>query len=253
MPEVSTEIQSTERRPAERRRPLPEEGPLSIVFEDEWIIVLDKPPGIVVHPTYKNWSGTLLNSVLWRMRERAGAQPGILTRLDKDTSGLVVMALTPEVHSAMQRDQAARRIDKSYLAIVQGTPEPARGTIALPLGRDLADRRRVVVTDTGAPSETRYEVMATLHGNTSLVRCELVTGRTHQIRVHLSSRGWPILGDASYGVASATIARQALHAWRVRLPHPITRASIDLEAQIPPDMRPFVHNVTFVGATHASP
>jgi 23S rRNA pseudouridine1911/1915/1917 synthase len=244
MPEVSTEIQSTERRPAERRRPLPEEGPLSIVFEDEWIIVLDKPPGIVVHPTYKNWSGTLLNSVLWRVRDRADAQPGILTRLDKDTSGLVVMALTPEVHSAMQRDQAARRIDKSYLAIVQGTPEPPRGTIALPLGRDLADRRRVVVTDTGAPSETRYEVMATLHGNTSLVRCELVTGRTHQIRVHLSSRGWPILGDASYGVPSATIARQALHAWRVRLPHPITRASLDLEAQIPPDMRPFVHDVT---------
>jgi 23S rRNA pseudouridine1911/1915/1917 synthase len=232
MPEVSTEFQSTE-----RRRPLPEEGPLSIVFEDEWIIVLDKPPGIVVHPTYKNWSGTLLNSVLWRMRERADAQPGILTRLDKDTSGLVVMALTPEVHAAMQRDQAARRIDKAYLAVVQGTPEPARGTIALPLGRDLADRRRVVVTDTGAPSETRYEVMATLDENASLVRCELVTGRTHQIRVHLAARGWPIVGDAMYGVTSATITRQALHAWRIRFPHPITRQPIDLEAALPTDIR----------------
>jgi 23S rRNA pseudouridine1911/1915/1917 synthase len=232
MPEVSTEFQSTE-----RRRPLPEEGPLSIVFEDEWIIVLDKPPGIVVHPTYKNWSGTLLNSVLWRMRERAGAQPGILTRLDKDTSGLVVMALTPEVHAAMQRDQAARRIDKTYLAVVQGTPEPARGTIALPLGRDLADRRRVVVTDTGAPSETRYEVMATLDENASLVRCELVTGRTHQIRVHLAARGWPIVGDAMYGVTSATITRQALHAWRIRFPHPITRQPLDLEAALPTDIR----------------
>ena len=226
------EFQSTE-----RRRPLPEEGPLSIVFEDEWIIVLDKPPGIVVHPTYKNWSGTLLNSVLWRMRERADAQPGILTRLDKDTSGLVVMALTPEVHAAMQRDQAARRIDKTYLAVVQGTPEPARGTIALPLGRDLADRRRVVVTDTGAPSETRYEVMATLDENASLVRCELVTGRTHQIRVHLAARGWPIVGDAMYGVTSATITRQALHAWRIRFPHPITRQPLDLEAALPTDIR----------------
>jgi len=232
MPEVSTEFQSTE-----RRRPLPEEGPLSIVFEDEWIIVLDKPPGIVVHPTYKNWSGTLLNSVLWRMRERADAQPGILTRLDKDTSGLVVMALTPEVHAAMQRDQAARRIDKTYLAVVQGTPEPARGTIALPLGRDLADRRRVVVTDTGAPSETRYEVMATLDENASLVRCELVTGRTHQIRVHLAARGWPIVGDTMYGVTSATITRQALHAWRIRFPHPITRQPLDLEAALPTDIR----------------
>jgi 23S rRNA pseudouridine1911/1915/1917 synthase len=95
--------------------------------------------------------------------------------------------------------------------------------------------------------------MATLDENASLVRCELVTGRTHQIRVHLSSRGWPILGDALYGVTSAMIARQALHAWRVRLPHPITRAPIDLEAQIPPDMRPFVHNVTFAGPTHVSP
>ena len=237
MPEVSTEIQSTDRRPDERRRPLPEEGPLSIVFEDEWIIVLDKSPGIVVHPTYKNWSGTLLNSVLWRFRARADAQPGILTRLDKGTSGLVVMALTPEVHAAMQRDQAARRIDKTYLAVVQGTPEPARGTIALPLGRDLADRRRVVVTDTGAPSETRYEVMATLDENASLVRCELVTGRTHQIRVHLAARGWPIVGDAMYGVTSATITRQALHAWRIRFPHPITRQPLDLEAALPTDIR----------------
>jgi 23S rRNA pseudouridine1911/1915/1917 synthase len=239
MPEVSMEIQSTE-----RRRPLPEEGPLSVVCEDEWMIVLDKPPGVVVHPTYKNWSGTLLNSVLWRVRDRVGAQPGILTRLDKDTSGLVVMALTPDVHAAMQRDQNTGRVRKEYLAVVQGRPEPPKGTITLPLARDVADRRRVVVTDGGAPSETRYEVVATLDNDASLVRCELVTGRTHQIRVHLSARGWPILGDAQYGVTSETIARQALHAWRVRLPHPITRASIDLEAPIPLDMRSVVQNVT---------
>ena len=154
MRQVTTELQSTE-----RRRPLPEEGPLSIVYEDEWVIVLDKPPGIVVHPTYKNWSGTLLNSVLWRVRDRADAQPGILTRLDKDTSGLVVMALTPEVHAAMQRDAAAGRVRKEYVAVVRGTPEPASGHIALPLGRDTADRRRVVVREDGAPSETRYEVI----------------------------------------------------------------------------------------------
>src|SRR4026208_846061 len=104
MPEVSTEIQSTARRPAERRRPLPEEGPLSIVFEDEWITVLDKPPGIVVHPTYKNWSGTLLNSVLWRVRDRADAQPGILTRLDTDTSGLLVTEPTHAVTAMMRRE-----------------------------------------------------------------------------------------------------------------------------------------------------
>jgi 23S rRNA pseudouridine1911/1915/1917 synthase len=235
MPEVSTEIQS-----AERRRPLPEEGPLSVVFEDQWIIVLDKPPGIVVHPTYKNWSGTLLNSVLWRMRDRIGAQPGILTRLDKDTSGLVVMALTPEVHAAMQRDQTAGRVRKEYLAVVQGSPEPATGAIVRPLARDVADRRRVVVTDGGAPSETRYAVIANLRAGWSLVRCELITGRTHQIRVHLASGGWPIVGDALYGVADSTIARQALHAWRVRLPHPLTRQPLELEAPVPSDMRSLI-------------
>src|SRR5262245_20863228 len=203
MPEVAEEIQTVE----SRRRPQPEEGPLAIIYEDEWMLVVNKPPGVVVHPTYKNWSGTLLNSVLWRVRDRAGTQPGILTRLDKDTSGLVVMALTPEVHSAMQRDQTAGRVRKEYLAVVQGSPEPARGAIVRPLGRDVADRRRVVVTAAGAPSETRYEVVTSLHNGRSLVRCELVTGRTHQIRVHLASAGWPIIGDALYGVADSAIAR----------------------------------------------
>ena len=231
MPEVSSEFQSTD-----RRRPLPEEGPLSVLFEDEWVLILDKPPGIVVHPTYKNWSGTLLNSVLWKLRDRADAQPGILTRLDKDTSGLVVMALTPDVHAMMQRDLVAGRVRKEYLAVVHGEPEPSSGSIALPLGRDLADRRRVVVTPNGAASETRYATIASLANGRSLVRCELVTGRTHQIRVHLASRGWPIVGDASYGQADETIARQALHSWRVSLPHPITKRTIDVEAPTPEDI-----------------
>lgn len=231
MRQVAAEFQSTE-----RRRPLPEEGPLTILYEDEWVILLDKPPGVVVHPTYKNWSGTLLNSVLWRVRDRADAQPGILTRLDKDTSGIVVMALTPDVHAAMQRDAAAGRVRKEYVAVVQGSPEPASGTIVLPLGRDIADRRRVVVRPDGALSETRYEVKERLRHGRSLLRCELVTGRTHQIRVHLAARGWPIVGDALYGQRDETIARQALHAWRVTLPHPITRQPLESEAPVPHDM-----------------
>jgi 23S rRNA pseudouridine1911/1915/1917 synthase len=242
MPEVSTEFQSIER--VRRPRPLPEEGPLSIVFEDEWMIVLDKPPGVVVHPTYKNWSGTLLNSVLWRVRDRDGVQPGILTRLDKDTSGLVIVALDAGVHAAMQRDQTAGRVRKEYLAVVRGSPDPTTGRISLPLGRDAADRRRVVVTDAGAPSETQYDVIARLENGMSLTRCELITGRTHQIRVHLASRGWPIVGDAMYGLTDAAISRQALHAWRVQLPHPITRQPIDLEAPIPSDMQSLLQNVT---------
>ena len=223
-----------------RQRPRPEAIDLRIVYEDEWLLAVDKPAGMVVHPTYRNTSGTLLNGVLWRVRDRPGASPGILTRLDKDTSGLVVIGLTPELHAAMQRDQAAGRVRKEYLAVVQGSPQPASGSILLPLGRDLEDRRRVVVTDTGAPSETRYEVMHTSPNGVSLVRCELVTGRTHQIRVHLASRGWPILGDANYGIADERLTRQALHAWRVHLPHPISREPLAFEAPIPSDMQPFL-------------
>ncbi len=221
--------------PELRRRPVPEEGPLEILYEDEWMLVLDKPAGRVVHPTYRNTSGTLLNAVLWHLRDRPGTQPGILTRLDKDTSGLVVIALTPAIHATMQKDAAARRVAKEYLAIVRGVPEPRLGRILLGLARDVADRRRVVVTEGGAPCETRYEVLSTQDGR-SLVRCELLTGRTHQIRVHLSASGWPIVGDHVYGEPDASIGRQALHAWRVSLPHPVTKQPLSLEAPVPADV-----------------
>jgi 23S rRNA pseudouridine1911/1915/1917 synthase len=222
-----------------RRRPQPEEGPLSILYEDEAMLVLDKPAGIVIHPTYKNTSGTLLNAVLWRMRDRVDPRPGILTRLDKDTSGVVVIALMPEVHAAMQRDAAAGRVDKAYLAVVRGTPDPPAGRIRLPLARDPQDRRRVIATADGAPSETRYELVASRDGR-SLLRCTLITGRTHQIRVHLASNGWPIVGDAVYGQADATMPRQALHASRIELPHPITRVPLAFQTPAPPDLQPLI-------------
>lgn len=232
MPEVDARLQS----PDGRRRPQPEDGPLRIVHEDPWVLVLDKPAGTVVHPTYKNTSGTLLNAVLWRVRDHPGAQPGILTRLDKNTSGLVVVGLTAAVHAAMQKDGAAGRIRKEYLAVVAGVPDPPAGSITLALGRDVEDRRRVVVTPTGARCETRYVVVSD-HGGRSLVRCELVTGRTHQIRVHMATSGWPIVGDSTYGDADPGIGRQALHAWRIALPHPVTRESLDLHAPVPDDIR----------------
>ena len=143
MPEMSARIQTSQKAPPLRRsdlrrRPQAEEGALTVLYEDDWIIVLDKPPGVVVHPTYKNTSGTLLNAVLWHVRGRAGVQPGILTRLDKNTSGLVVVALTPEVHAVMQKHAAAGRVSKHYLALVRGVPEPRTGRIEASLAKTIA-------------------------------------------------------------------------------------------------------------------
>jgi 23S rRNA pseudouridine1911/1915/1917 synthase len=221
---------------ARRSSPEPEPADLQILHDDPAFIAIDKPAGIVVHPSYKQLSGTLLNAVLWRVRARPEIRPGILTRLDKDTSGIVVVALAPEVHAIMQRDAAAGRVRKEYLAIVAGVPRPPSGTIRDPLGRDPGDRRRVVVTIGGAASETRYESVGS-HDDLAILRCELMTGRTHQIRVHLAARGWPIVGDRVYGSADSRIGRQALHAWRISLPHPVTREPLTIAAPVPADMR----------------
>ena len=220
------------------RRPRPEAEPLDlrVLYEDASLIGVDKPPGMVVHPTYRNWSGTLLNGLLWHVQGTADERPSILTRLDKDTSGLVLAARTPEVQAIVQRDMAAGRVRKEYLALVAATVEIGeRGTIELPLARSAEDRRLVVVSDAGARCETRYEVLASAGGR-SLVRCELVTGRTHQIRVHLAARGWPIAGDATYGTPAPDVPRQALHAWRIQLPHPLTREPVTIEAPWPADL-----------------
>ena len=244
MPENARLVQSEGRRPP----PEPEPIELAILYEDEWLIAIDKPPGMVVHPTYKNWSGTLLNGLLWHVRSRTGLEPRIVTRLDKDTSGIVLVALTAAVHAQVQRDTAAQRVMKEYLAVVLGMPVPASGTIALPLARSVVDRRRVVVDPFGQESTTRYEVMSehelpphdSRRDSVSLVRCELVTGRTHQIRVHMAARGWPILGDPVYGAPHTAISRQALHAWRANMSHPATRAPLTIEAPLPPDLEKLV-------------
>jgi 23S rRNA pseudouridine1911/1915/1917 synthase len=218
-----------------RTRPSAEPVPLDILHEDRDLIVVNKPAGVVVHPTYRQTAGTVLNALLWHLRSRRDVKPGILTRLDKDTSGIVAVALSPGAHAAMQRQSTAGRVRKEYLAVVTTTPSPRRGCITLALDRDPSDRRRVVPSPTGAHSETRYDVLAA-SPRASLVRCELVTGRTHQIRVHLSARGWPIAGDRLYGGDAADIGRQALHAWRLTMPHPVTGAPLFVEAPVPEDI-----------------
>ena len=256
MPEKPAGIQSVGNAGArtaspERRRPEPEALELTVVHEDDSLIVVNKPPGMVVHPTYKNTSGTLLNGLLWHVRGRAGVLPSIITRLDKNTSGLVLVALSPEVHARVQRDASAGQVKKEYLALVRGTPTPRSGSISLPLARSPEDRRLVIVTLDGQASETRYEVLSSSSGpdpspacgpdlvrsGYSLVRCELVTGRSHQIRVHFAAVGHPILGDPTYGEAHATMTRQALHAWRLTLRHPVSGELLHVEAELPADFQ----------------
>jgi 23S rRNA pseudouridine1911/1915/1917 synthase len=236
-------LQLPDRQP--RRPPAPERLPLVVLHEDEDLLVVDKPPGQVSHPAFRNSSGTLLNALL---AHAAGAwAPALLSRLDKDTSGVILVAKSRAVQSALQRASQRNGIEKDYLAIVYGRP-PSKGTIDLALDRDPWDQRRVVVRDRGGvPSVTKFERLKTTksgpHEAISLLRCRLITGRTHQIRVHLSSRGWPIVGDAVYGRVRhrpgtpVPIARQALHAWRIAFAHPTGGGWVDVTAPLPDDMQ----------------
>jgi len=204
---------------------------LEILFEDEWMLAIDKPADLVVHPTYKNAAGTLLDAV----RERyPSATLSVVNRLDKLTSGIVLVAKDAATHAALQRNWPGA--EKDYLAVVHGCPDPS-GRIALAIGADPADRRRRVVTALGAGSVTDFERIAFAPSSgRSLLRCRLVTGRRHQIRVHLVARGWPVVGDVVYGEALDGFPRHALHAWRLALTHPVTGAAITLEAAVPDDL-----------------
>jgi len=236
---------------------------LDVLFEDEHLLAVNKPAGLVVHPAYKHPTGTLMNQ-LRSMPWRAGTRPSILGRLDKLTSGVVLAAKDRSLHAALQQTLLSISARKLYLAIVYGPVCPPRGTIDLPLGRDPRDRRRVVVVENGLPSATRFERLgrtAAHDGNLALLRCRLMTGRMHQVRVHLAARGWPIVGDPVYGDRAyvgpsfssgdrlhptlrsglpTSLARQALHAQRVRFIHPITRATIRIDAPVPDDMQSII-------------
>jgi 23S rRNA pseudouridine1911/1915/1917 synthase len=220
-----------------RARPKPESIAIEVLYEDDDLLAVNKPAGLVVHPSFRNTSGTLINGLLARAQSwPPGSTPALLGRLDKHTSGLVLVTKRAAIHTALQRAMADNRIEKDYLAIVHGKVSPPKGTIDLALDRDPWDRRRITVTDRGGqPSVTKYERLAATQSH-SIVRCRLITGRTHQIRVHLSAKGWPIVGDATYGKSSG-FPRQALHAWRLRFKHPQTAKEMLLEAPLPTDMR----------------
>jgi 23S rRNA pseudouridine1911/1915/1917 synthase len=213
----------------------PEAIALAIAYEDDALLVVDKPAGLVVHPGAGNWAGTLANALLHHAPQLSGVpRAGIVHRLDKDTSGLMVVAKTLSAHTALVRQLQVRRVTRQYLALATG--DIARGdTIDAPIGRHPTRRTTMAVVPSGKSARTHFEVMERF-GNATLIRCRLETGRTHQIRVHLASLGHPLVGDPAYGrKGPIPFSRQALHAARLALEHPMTGRVLACESPLPRD------------------
>ena len=241
--------------PPEEVRILPEPIPLDILYEDEHLLVINKPAGMVVHPAPGHTSGTLVNALLARFpawaeldwweseedEEEAGAdypRPGIVHRLDKDTSGLLIVAKSAGARSALQAQFQARQVEKVYLALVHGVPPAPAGLIDAPIGRDPRQRKRMAVVAEGRPAVTAYRVLEPL-GEYALLEVMPKTGRTHQIRVHLAFIGHPVVGDEVYGRRRSRLAcpRQFLHAARLSFRHPVTGRPMEFSAPLPPDLQ----------------
>ena len=238
--------------------PEPEDIPLSVVFEDDDMIVVDKSPGMVVHPAPGHFTGTLVNALLFRCPELSGiggvARPGIVHRLDQDTSGLIVVAKTQAAMDGLAKAFASHaNVTKTYLAVVHGRPRLQSGRIENMIGRHPVDRKRMAIVERGGKlAITNWRVLPNQtikHSNNqtiSLLECRIETGRTHQIRVHMASLGCPVIGDRTYGKGTLdrrldpVPARQMLHAWKLRLWHPVKNVEMSFEAPPPPDMLPYL-------------
>jgi len=250
--------------PQEEYEILPENIPLNIIYEDELVMVINKEPGLVVHPGVGNPSGTLANAVLYHLKQSSlpslsvdfQDRPGIVHRIDKDTSGLMVIAKTEYAMSHLAKQFFHHTLERNYLAIIWGVPDPPDGTINGPIGRDPYDRKRMAILPESAGGKhavTHYQVLEELY-YVSLVKCRLETGRTHQIRVHLSKLGHPLFSDAKYGgdrIVKGTVftkykqfvenqfvicPRQALHATNLGFVHPGSGKELFFEAPLPEDM-----------------
>jgi 23S rRNA pseudouridine1911/1915/1917 synthase len=230
----------------------PQDIPLTIAFEDEHLLVVDKPAGLVVHPAAGNLDGTLVNALLHHCAGQLSgiggvARPGIVHRIDKDTSGLLVVAKTDVAHEGLAKQFAAHSIDRRYLAIVSGVPRTSHGTIDAPLARSAANRKKIAIVEgsRGKRAVTHWRRMKPLR-DAALVECRLETGRTHQVRVHMASIGHPLLGDPVYGRSGKThgkllkelnFRRQALHAAELGFTHPVTKHRLSFTSPMPPDMQ----------------
>jgi 23S rRNA pseudouridine1911/1915/1917 synthase len=230
----------------------PQDIPLTIAFEDEHLLVVDKPAGLVVHPAAGNFDGTLVNALLHHCGGSLSgiggvARPGIVHRIDKDTSGLLVVAKTDVAHEGLAKQFAAHSVDRRYLALVSGVPTASHGTVDAPLARSSANRKKIAIVKEGRGKRAvshwrRLDILR----DAALVECRLETGRTHQVRVHMASIGHPLIGDPVYGRASKThgkllkelmFHRQALHAAELGFTHPVTKRALSFSSPMPTDMQ----------------
>ncbi len=225
---------------------MPEDIPVDIVYEDAHLAVVDKPAGLTVHPAPGHASGTLVNALLWRYPDLPGIggwqRPGIVHRLDKDTSGLMVVAKTDEAHHCLSEHIQERRIRKGYTALVGGVVADEEGVIDAPIGRDPRHRKRMAVVEGGRPSVTRYAVARRM-GRATLVEVFPTTGRTHQIRVHFASLGHPLVGDALYGGRTDVLERQFLHAHLLGFEHPESGEWVEFRSALAADLREALEGV----------
>jgi 23S rRNA pseudouridine1911/1915/1917 synthase len=228
--------------PASVSLPAPPEP--RFAYEDEHVIVVDKPAGLVVHPGHGHASGTLVDALAGKIAGGDPERPGIVHRLDRDTSGLMAVARTEEAYARLSELVRERALERTYLALVRGRPRSRRGKIDAPIGRDRGDATRISL-DSESPKEavTHFEV-AELLPHHALLRVTLETGRMHQIRVHLAAIDLPVAGDATYGVAEEGLARQFLHAAELAFPHPITDERIEARSELPPDLAGYLARLT---------
>lgn len=238
--------------PARADKAEPQDLPINIVYEDDALIIIDKAPGMVVHPSPGHYDGTLVNALLFHCSGRLSgiggvARPGIVHRIDRDTSGLLVAAKTDHAHEGLAKLFAAHDIERKYLSITNGIPAPPAGRIETQIGRSPRDRKKMAVLDEGQGKHaiTHYRMLEQLNG-AALVECQLETGRTHQVRVHMAHIGHALIGDPVYsnrqktvliGVNRSKFARQALHAAVLGFIHPVTGKKMRFESNIPDDMQ----------------
>lgn len=220
---------------------IPEDIPLEIIYEDSDIVIINKAPNMVVHPAHGNYNGTLVNALLYHIKDLSTIngviRPGIVHRLDKDTSGVIVVAKHDEAHTTLSDMFKEKTLEKTYVCIAKGIFKDKSGRIETLIGRDPRDRKKMaVVTENGKIAISNYEVLDESK-NYSLVKVRIETGRTHQIRVHMKSLNHPILGDATYGNSTDGIDRQMLHAYRLKFTHPISKKEMVVTAPIPEDFK----------------